>query len=54
LPPTPIANAGAESLEAAINPTKSDYFYYLTGHDGVTYYAKTLDEHNLNKARYLN
>jgi len=54
LPPTPIANAGTESLEAAINPTDSDYFYYLTGNDGMTYYAKTLDEHNLNKARYLN
>jgi UPF0755 protein len=53
LPPTPIGNPGRQALDAVLHPTPSDYFYYLTGNDGIFYYAKTLNEHNLNIARYL-
>ncbi len=53
LPPQAIANPGIRALEAALRPTASDYIYYLTGTDGVFYYAKTFEEHKRNKERYL-
>ena len=53
LPPTPINNAGLESIMAVLEPTESDYYYYITGRDGEFYYARTLDAHNQNIARYL-
>ncbi|MDD4106526.1 MAG: endolytic transglycosylase MltG, partial [Candidatus Shapirobacteria bacterium] len=53
LPPRPICSPGYNSLFAAFHPTDSDYIYYITGNDGKMYYAKTLDEHNSNIAKYL-
>lgn len=53
LPPTPISNPGLSTINAALNPTTSKYFYYLTGKDGKTYYAETLEGHTLNKRKYL-
>jgi UPF0755 protein len=53
LPPGPICNPGYDSIYAAFHPTESDYLYYLTGDDGVMYYAKTLSEHNSNIANHL-
>ena len=53
LPPRPICNPGYNSLYAAFHPTESDYLYYITGDDGVMYYAKTLSEHNANIANHL-
>jgi len=53
LPPTPIGNPGLSALRAAIYPQHSAYWYFLSGTDGKTHFAKDLDEHNENKARYL-
>jgi UPF0755 protein len=53
LPPTPIGNPGYTSLQAVLEPTKSDYLFYITGNDGIFYYAKTFDEHRQNIARHL-
>lgn len=53
LPPGPICNPGYDSIYAAFHPTTSDYLFYLTGNDGVMYYAKTLSEHNINIDKYL-
>ncbi|MBA3679007.1 endolytic transglycosylase MltG [Candidatus Saccharibacteria bacterium] len=53
LPPTPIDNPGTESVEAVMNPTKSDYIFFLAGKDGVVYYAKTLPEHDQNIKNHL-
>lgn len=53
LPPKPICSPGYNSLYAAFHPTDSDYLYYITGDDGLMHYAKTLDEHNSNIAKYL-
>ncbi len=53
LPPTPICNPGLDAIKAAIFPTKSVYWYYLSDRAGNTYYAKTFEEHKLNKAKYL-
>lgn len=53
LPPGPICNPGLEAMQAVLNPTKSDYIFFLAGRDSQVYYAKTLLEHNQNIARYL-
>lgn len=53
LPPGPISNPGLSAILAAIRPKQSDYYYYLTTKDGKTVFAKTNDEHNRNKAKYL-
>ena len=53
LPPTPIANPGLDAIDAALHPTATPYFYYVTGKDGVMHYAKTFDEHKTNIAKYL-
>ncbi|MGE8206150.1 endolytic transglycosylase MltG [Heyndrickxia sp. NPDC080065] len=54
LPPSPIASAGETSIEAAINPAKTDYLYFLAAtKTGKVYYSKTLAEHNKLKAEYI-
>jgi UPF0755 protein len=53
LPPGPINNPGAESIQAAMNPTKSGYLYYLHAPNEQIYYAKTYQEHLNNKNKYL-
>ena len=54
LPPTPVDNSGTDSIMAALSPISTNYLYYLSSKDGTIHYAKTLDEHRLNIARYLN
>ena len=54
LPPGPISNPGLKAIEAAANPKDSPYCYYLTAPGtGEVIYAKTNDEQNANKAKYL-
>jgi UPF0755 protein len=52
-PPRPISNPGYNSLYAAFHPKENDYIFYITGNDGEFYYAKTLEQHNQNIAKYL-
>ncbi len=44
LPPTPIANPGMDSLNAALSPEHTPYYYYALGKDGVHHYFETLKE----------
>lgn len=53
LPASPIANPGIESIQAALYPAQSPYLYYLSTPSEKTIFSKTLEEHNLAKARYL-
>jgi len=53
LPPGPICNPGLESILAALYPKESEYWYYLSTPEGKTLFFKTLEEHNLAKAKYL-
>jgi UPF0755 protein len=53
LPPTPISNPGEKALRAVINYQDSPYWFYISDAKGTTHYAKNLDEHNQNVAKYL-
>lgn len=54
LPPGPISNPGIESIEGAVYPEESPYYYYLTTLDtGEVIYAESEAGHNKNKAKYL-
>lgn len=53
LPIGPICNPGLESILAALYPKDSEYWYYLSVPEGETIFSKTLEEHNLAKAKYL-
>jgi UPF0755 protein len=52
LPPGPIANPGAEAIEAALKPAGADYLYFVARADGTHAFSKTLEEHNRAVARY--
>jgi len=53
LPFGPICNPGIDSIIAAIHPESSQFWFYLSTPDGKTIFSKTLEEHNLAKAKYL-
>lgn len=53
LPPTPIANPGRPSLEAAFHPAKGDDLYYVYCGNDRHVFSKTLAEHQANVARCL-
>lgn len=50
LPPGPIASPGMESLQAAVYPTTSEYFYFRARCDGSGYhnFSRTFEEHVAN------
>ncbi len=53
LPPTPIGNPGIEAIKAVLNPTPSNYVFYITDTEGIFHYAVTYDEHKANIEKYL-
>lgn len=52
LPPGAIANPGSASLWAAVHPKTTSYLYYVAKPDGSHAFARSLDEHNQNQARF--
>ena len=53
LPPTPICNPGLQSIKAAVNPDSHNYYYFFHSKSQEIYFSKTLEEHNRNKALYI-
>ena len=52
LPPGPIGNPGKTSLDAAIHPADTAYFYFVSNGNGHHRFARSLEEHNKNVAAY--
>ena len=48
LPPTPIANPGRLAIEAALNPEKTNYLFFVADGSGGHAFSKSLKEHNKN------
>lgn len=53
LPPTAINNPGIDSIRAAIAPTQTEYFYFLSSKAGNMYYARDFEGHKQNRELYL-
>jgi UPF0755 protein len=51
LPPGPIGNPGRSSLEAALHPAQTEYFYFVSDGNGHHRFAHSLEEHNQNVAK---
>lgn len=45
LPAGPICCPGLRAIEAAKNPTESNYYYFFYGNDYENHYSETLEEH---------
>ena len=53
LPPTPIGNPGLDAIRDTINPTTTDYFFYLSDSHGNMHYAATAEGHIANREKYI-
>lgn len=51
-PPGPIGNVTSDGLDAVGSPADTDYLYFVSGDDKVTYFSKTLQEHEALTAQH--
>ena len=52
LPPSAIGNPGKLAIEAALNPEKTDFLYFVADGSGGHVFAKTFKEHNINVSKW--
>lgn len=52
LPAGPISNVTESSLQAVANPASTDWLYFVSGDDGITYFSRTLQEHEALVAQH--
>ena len=52
LPPGPIGNPGKSSLEAALHPESTEFFYFVSDGNSHHRFARSLEEHNRNVVAY--
>jgi UPF0755 protein len=45
LPPTPISNMSAGSLQAVAHPSNTDWLFFVAGDDGTVHFSRTIEEH---------
>ena len=53
LPPTPISNPGVETIQAAINPAQTNYYFYVSDGCGHNHYSETEAEHEQQVNQYI-
>ena len=55
LMPGPVDSPGLSAIEAAVNPSKTDYLYFVANVEtGEVYFAKTYEEHTKNVEEHVN
>ncbi|HFI0424567.1 TPA: endolytic transglycosylase MltG [Streptococcus suis] len=55
LMPGPVDSPGVSAIEAVINASTTDYLYFVADvTTGTVYFAKTIEEHDQNVAKYVN
>jgi UPF0755 protein len=52
LPAGPISNVTESSLQAVANPAGTDWVFFVSGDDGITYFSRTLEEHEALTAQH--
>lgn len=52
LPPGPICSPRIDSIQAALYPEKTNYYYFFATPDGTNIYNETLEGHNRDQKKY--
>ena len=54
LPVGPVCNPNRDAINAALNPTASNYFFFVSNvNTGQMYYAETYEQHERNVEKYM-
>lgn len=53
LPPTPICLPSRASIQAALHPADTDFYYFVARGDGTSQFSKNLPEHNRAVQKFI-